>query len=123
MRMLVEVCSSPLSRACAACGKQLGRKLVPHDLRYAGFRPRGQFTESALDDVTRKRYPTAASLSGSQPNILTKLSFAKDKAKLRRPAHPRRCVARAGHAMQAMRRGDFPRLRTCVDPGGMDYKG
>ena len=45
------------------------------------------------------------------PNILTKLSFAKDKSKLRRPTSA--SMRRAGpHAMQAMRRGDFPRLRT-----------
>ena len=29
----------------------------------------------------------------------------------------------AGHALQAARRGDFPHLRTRVEPDGMDYKG
>ena len=124
VRMLVEVCSSPLIKELAQrAEKQLGRKLVPHDLWYAGFRPRGQFTESALDDVTRKRYPTAASFEADLPNILTKLSFAKDKANFV-AQHIRVDASRgAGHAMQAMRRGDFPRLRTRVGPGGMDYKG
>ncbi len=124
VRMLVEICSSPLAKKLAEkAEKQLGRKLQPHDLWYAGFRPRGQFTEEQLDTLTRKRYPTAASFESDLPNILRKLSFAPDRAKFV-AEHIRVDASRgAGHAMQAMRRGDFPRLRTRVGPSGMDYKG
>ncbi len=124
VRMLAEVCGSPLIKEVAKLAeKQLGRKLQPHDLWFAGFRPRGKFSEGELDALTRKRYPTAQAFESALPSILQKLDFAPDKAKFL-AEHIRVDASRgAGHAMQAMRRGDFPRLRTRVGPLGMDYKG
>ena len=124
VRMLAEVCGSPLIKEVAKLAEQqLGRKLQPHDLWFAGFRPRGKFSEGELDALTRKRYPTAQAFESALPSILQKLDFAPDKAKFW-AEHIRVDASRgAGHAMQAMRRGDFPRLRTRVGPLGMDYKG
>jgi len=124
VRYLAEICGSPLINEVAQLAeKQLGRKLVPHDLWYAGFRPRGKIPEAELDKLTRKRYPTAQAFEADLPAILQKLSFSPDKAKFL-AEHIRVDASRgAGHAMQAMRRGDFPRLRTRVGATGMDYKG
>jgi hypothetical protein len=104
VRMLAEVCGSPLIKEVAKLAEQqLGRKLQPHDLWFAGFRPRGKFSEGELDALTRKRYPTAQAFESALPSILQKLDFAPDKAKFLGRAHPRRCVTRgrscdAGHA-------------------------
>ncbi len=124
VRLLAEVCGSPLVKDVARLAEaQLGRKLVPHDLWYAGFRPRGKIPEATLDQLVQKRYPTAQAFEADIPKLLTKLSFSPDKAKFL-AEHIRVDASRgAGHAMPALRRGDFPRLRTRVGPLGMDYKG
>jgi hypothetical protein len=70
-----------------------------------------------------QRYPTAQAFEADIPSILQKLGFAPDKARFV-AEHIRVDPSRgAGHAMQAMRRGDFPRLRTRVEKSGMNYKG
>jgi hypothetical protein len=124
VRALIEICSSPLIKQLGVLAeKQLGRKLEAHDLWYAGFRPRSRFSEEKLDEITRKRYPSRAAFEADLPAILEKLSFTPLRAKFL-AEHIRVDAARgAGHAMQAMRRGDFPRLRTRIGPQGMDYKG
>lgn len=124
VRYLVEICSSPLIFQLASLAeKQLGRKLSGHDVWYSGFRPRNQLSEQLLDERTRLRYPTRAAFEADLPRLLQKLSFTQEKAKFL-SEHIRVDAARgAGHAMPALRRGDFPRLRTRVGPNGMDYKG
>lgn len=124
VKMLTEVASSPLAKGVAALIEQrLGRKLEPHDLWYNGFLPRGRFPEDKLDAITQKRYPSAAAFEADMPNLLVKLGFARDKARFL-AEHIRVDASRgAGHAMQAMRRGDAPRLRTRVEKAGMNYKG
>ncbi|MFO0574873.1 MAG: hypothetical protein U1A78_12860 [Polyangia bacterium] len=124
VKLLTEVCASPLARQVAALiEKRIGRKLEPHDLWYNGFLPRGRFPEDKLDAIVQKRYPTAAAFEADLPSILTRLGFSKDKARFL-AEHVRVDASRgAGHAMQAMRRGDFPRLRTRVEKTGMNYKG
>jgi hypothetical protein len=55
--------------------------------------------------------------------LLTGLGFAPARARWL-AEHIRVDPSRgAGHALQALRRGDFARLRTRVGAGGMDYKG
>ena len=124
VRQLAEICESPLVRQVAArAERQLGRKLQPHDLWFAGFRSRGKVPESELDALTRKRYPTAQAFAADLPSLLQKLSFSPERAKFL-AEHIRVDASRgAGHAMQALRRGDFPRLRTRIGALGMDYKG
>ena len=123
-KMLEDVLSSPLApRVAHLIEKRLGRKLEPFDLWYSGFKPRGAYTEAQLDEIVRKKYPTADDYKKDIPNLLEKLGFSKEKAQW---------VARnivvdpargSGHAMGAARRADQAHLRTRVEKGGMNYKG
>lgn len=124
VKMLTEICASPLAKRVAErIAQRLGRKLEPHDLWYSGFLPRGRYSEAELDRMTAQRYPTAQAFERDIPRILAQLGFAKETADFV-AGHIRVDPSRgAGHAMQAMRRGDFPRLRTRVDKAGMNYKG
>jgi hypothetical protein len=122
--LLTQVLESPVvPRVAKEMEARLGRKLGPQDLWYPGFRPGSKRPESELDALTRKRYPTAEAFAKDLPRILQGLGFTRAKAEWL-AAHIRVDPSRgAGHAQQAMRRGDFPRLRTRVDKGGMNYKG
>ncbi|WP_430384228.1 hypothetical protein [Archangium violaceum] len=122
--LLEQVLTSPLVPKVARLIEQrLGRKLEPQDLWYAGFRANAKLSEAELDKLTRQRYPTAEAFAKDLPRILQGLGFSKEKAAFL-SEHIRVDPSRgAGHAMQSMRRGDFPRLRTRVGPNGMDYKG
>jgi hypothetical protein len=123
-KMLVEVLSSPLMpRVAALIESRLGRPLEPFDIWYNGFRPRGTYTEAQLDEITRRKYPTADAFAADLPNILTGLGFTPERANYlseRIAVDPARG---AGHAWGAARRGDKARLRTRVGKDGMDYKG
>jgi hypothetical protein len=122
--MLKQVLTSPLvPRVAAVIEKRLGRKLEVQDLWYDGFKARGKFSEAELDSITRKRYPSADAFARDIPRILEQLGFAHDKAAFV-ASHIVVDPARgAGHALQAMRRGDFPHLRTRIEKEGMNYKG
>ncbi|WP_224362988.1 hypothetical protein [Hyalangium versicolor] len=122
--MLTQVLSSPLVPQVARLIEQrLGRKLEPQDLWFNGFRPGSSRSEAELDKLTRQRYPTAEAFAKDIPRILQGLGFSKERATYL-AEHIRVDPSRgAGHAMQAMRRGDFPHLRTRVEKGGMNYKG
>lgn len=124
VRLLTELCASPLAKQVGErIGQRLGRKLEPHDLWYNGFLSRGRLSEPELDALTARRYPTSQAFEADIPRILSQLGFAPAKAKFlaeRIRVDPSRG---AGHALQAMRRGDFPRLRTRVQVSGMNYKG
>ncbi len=122
--LLEQVLTSPLvPRMAKEIESRLGRKLEPQDLWYAGFKARGKLSEAELDALTRQRYPTAEAFAKDLPRLLRGLGFSKEKAAFL-SEHIRVDASRgAGHAMPALRRGDFPRLRTRVGPKGMDYKG
>ncbi len=122
--MLQQVLTSPVvANVAAEIAKRLGRKLEVQDLWYDGFKSRGALSEAELDAICRKRYPTPEAFAKDIPRILGQLGFAKDKAEFV-AAHVVVDPARgAGHALQAMRRGDFPHLRTRVEKEGMNYKG
>lgn len=119
-----EVLSSPLvPQVAAEIERRLGRPLEPIDLWYDGFLPRGVVPQAELDTETRRRYPDAPAFARDIPRVLQALDFPKAKADFL-AQHIRVDPSRgAGHAMEAMRRGDFPHLRTRVGAGGMDYKG
>ncbi|WP_293245956.1 hypothetical protein [Nannocystis sp.] len=121
--LLEQVLASPLvPRVAKLIEGRLGRPLEPVDLWYAGFKA-GSRPEAELDLLTRKRYPDAAAFAADMPRILEGLGFAAERARWL-AEHIRVDPSRgAGHALQAMRRGDAPRLRTRVGAGGMDYKG
>ncbi|HVE83746.1 MAG TPA: hypothetical protein VND93_12885 [Myxococcales bacterium] len=123
-QLLEEILTSPLvPKVAKVIQQRLGRPLEPHDIWYPGFRPRTQHTEAELDAITRKKYPTADAYAADMPALLEKMGFSRERAAFL-ASHIKVDASRgAGHAMQAMRRGDFPHLRTRVEAGGMDYKG
>ncbi len=122
--MMDEVLTSPLApRLAALIQKRLGRPLAPFDLWYDGFRPRAKHPEAELDALTRKKYPTAQAYKNDIPRMLEKLGFAPDRARYFASHIVVDPSRGAGHALEAMRRGDDPHLRTRVEAGGMNYKG
>ncbi|MCY1022966.1 hypothetical protein OV427_44930 [Pyxidicoccus sp. MSG2] len=122
--LLTQVLESPVvPRVAKEIEARLGRKLGPQDLWYPGFKPGGKRPESELDALTRKRYPTAAAFAKDMPRILQGLGFTREKASWLAARIQVDASRGAGHAQQALRRGDFPRLRTRVEKGGMNYKG
>lgn len=124
VELLTAVCASPLAgRVASLMRKRLGRNLLPQDLWYAGFKPSARHAEADLDRIVAAKYPTAARFESDMPRILGKLGFETATAQFLAD-HIRVDASRgAGHALQAMRRGDFARLRTRVEPTGMNYKG
>lgn len=122
--MLKEVVGSPLvPRVAKLIERRLGRKLEPFDIWYNGFKARGTYTEAQLDEITRKRYPTAAAYKADMANLLVKLGFTKERAQYLAANIEVDPARGSGHAMPSARRGDNPRLRTRVGKEGMDYKG
>src|SRR6185295_18484389 len=69
------------------------------------------------------KYPTADAYAADMPSLLQKLGFTPDRAAYLASKIKVDASRGAGHAMQALRRGDFPRLRTRIEAGGMDFKG
>ncbi|MEW5855597.1 MAG: hypothetical protein AB2A00_42880 [Myxococcota bacterium] len=124
MALFKDILTTPLvGKVAAVIQKKLGRKLEPQDIWYNGFKARGKYTDAELDAITRKRYPTAEAFAADMPRILRDLGFSSENAEFL-SAHIKVDPSRgAGHAMQANRRGDFPRLRTRIEKDGMNYKG
>lgn len=123
-KMLLDVVTSPqVPRVAKLIEKRLGRKLEPFDIWYNGFKPRGAYTEAQLDEITRKRYPTAAAYKADMANLLVKLGFTKERAEYLANNIEVDAARGSGHALGSGRRGDNPRLRTRVGKEGMDYKG
>jgi hypothetical protein len=122
--MLKDVLTSPLvPRVAKLIEKRLGRKLEPFDIWYNGFRSRGAYSEAQLDEITRKRYPTAEAYKKDMANLLVKLGFTKERAEYLAANIEVDPARGSGHALGSARRGDNPRLRTRVAKEGMDYKG
>lgn len=122
--LFADVLTSPLvPQVAREIERRLGRKLEPQDLWYDGFKPRSSIPEAQLDAATSKKYPNAAAYKKDMPRLLEKLGFTKEKARFLSDHILVDPARGAGHALQAARRGDFPHLRTRIDPGGMSYKG
>ncbi len=123
-KMLEDVLSSPLvPKVAALIEKRLGRKLVPIDVWYPGFRPQSPRSAAELDALVRAKYPTPEAYAKDIPNLLVKLGFPKDRADLiasRIDVHPARG---SGHAAGAGLKGYKSYLRTRVEKEGMNYKG
>lgn len=122
--MFETVLTSPLVPKIAAIVEQrLGRPLEPFDIWYAGFKPRGQYTESQLDAITCKRYPTPDAFRKDMPRILEGLGFAPERARYLTNNIVVEPARGSGHAWGAQLRSAPARLRTRVGPDGMDFKG
>lgn len=123
-QLFKQIMTSPLvPRVAQLIETRLGRKLEPFDIWYNGFLPRGRYQESELDDMVRKRYPSAEAYAADMPNLLVQLGFTPERARYlaeRIVVDPSRG---AGHAWPAARRGDKPHLRTRIEKDGMNYKG
>ena len=123
-KMFEDVLTSPLvPRVAKLIEKRLGRPLEPFDVWYSGFKQRGQYTEAQLDEIVKKKYPTAEAYEKDIPNLLRGLGFSKERAEYvakHIEVHPARG---SGHAFGAGKRGFKAYLRTRVEKDGMNYKG
>jgi hypothetical protein len=122
--MLQAVLTSPLvPRVARVIEQRLGRPLEPFDIWYNGFQPQGQYTGVQLDEITRKRYPTAAAYHADMPRMFEQLGFAPETAKFLAGNIVVDPARGSGHAHPSSMRSDHPHLRTRVGRDGMDYKG
>jgi hypothetical protein len=122
--MLEAVLTSPQFAAVGRLvERRLGRPLEPFDVWYNGFRPRQTHTEAELDEMVRKRYPTAAAFRDDLPNTLVRLGFSPERAAYLRGFIDVEPARGTGHAMGGAMRGQLARLRTRVESAGMNYKG
>ncbi len=116
--------SSPVAQQVGQrVAQRLGRPLQPFDLWYTGFRAGSGLDEGALDEITRKRYPTLAAFEADIPRILGILGFSPETARFlgeRIAVDPARGP---GHAYPAELRAGRSHLRTRMAAGGLDYKG
>ncbi len=122
--MLEQVVSSPLvPKVAALIQRRLGRPLEPFDIWYDGFRPRSTHTESELDALVAKRYPSREAYQKDIPNLLAKLGFSSDRAQYLANHIIVDPARGSGHAMGAEMRAEKAHLRTRVEKTGMNYKG
>lgn len=122
--MFEEILASPLvARVAELIASRLGRPLEPFDIWYNGFKPRSAYTESELDAIVRRRYPTAAAFEKDIPNILTRLGFTRESARFISDNIVVDPARGSGHAWGAALRGAKAHLRTRIGERGMDYKG
>ncbi|MEN6457395.1 MAG: hypothetical protein ABFC63_00485 [Thermoguttaceae bacterium] len=121
--MLEQVLASPQFAATGRLiEKRLGRPLEPFDIWYDGFRPRPAGGETQLDAMVRKRYPTADAYRADIPSLLVKLGFQPDRAAYLGTMIEVESARGAGHAVPGEMRGQKVRLRTHIEPTGMDFK-
>jgi hypothetical protein len=122
--MFEKVLASPLvPRVAALIEKRLGRPLEPFDIWYAGFKPRGQYTETQLDAMTRAKYPAPEAYHQDMPRMFQALGFTPERARYLASNIVVDPARGSGHAWGAQLRTAPAHLRTRVGPGGMDYKG
>lgn len=110
-------------KTAALVKKRLGRKLLPFDIWYEGFKPPKGMPLEQLDALVMKRYPTAESFKEDIPNILIKLGFEPETALFLALRIEVDAARGAGHAAGPGMKKDVSHLRTRVGKGGMDYQG
>ncbi|MCP5471095.1 MAG: hypothetical protein H7A18_03295 [Sinobacteraceae bacterium] len=115
--------SEQVKRTARLIEKRLGRRLEPFDIWYSGFKAAGGRSESELDALVAARYPDAAAYERDVPRLLRRLGFAADRADYVAGLIKVDPARGSGHAMGAAKRGIPTRLRTRIEPGGMNYKG
>ena len=122
--MLEQVLTSPLVPPIAKLiESRLGRPLEPFDIWYNGFRPGSKYSESELDAIVAKKYPTAADYQKDIPSLLMKLGFSPERAQYVAQHIVIEPARGSGHAMGAEMRAEKAHLRTRVGKSGMNYKG
>lgn len=122
--MLERVLTAPqFAQAARLIRQRLGRPLEPFDIWYNGFRPRERYPEAQLDEICRRKYPTAAAYRADLPNILVRLGFSPERARYLAANIDVEPARGTGHAMPGAMRGQKARLRTHVEKDGLNYKG
>lgn len=122
--MFESILTSPLVKdVCKLMEKRIGRPLEPFDIWYQGFKPKSTHSEAQLDEITRKRFPDAASFKTQLPKLLQDIGFTHEKAQFLASKIDVDPARGSGHAMGAERKSDNAHLRTRVGKAGMDYKG
>ena len=123
-KLFVNFVSSPvIKRAAKFVEKRLGRKLMPFDIWYGGFKGGNELNEENLSKTTRAKYPNVAAFKKGIPEILTKLGFTKAKAEEIAARINVDGARGAGHAWGADMKSENAHLRTRIGKTGMDYKG
>jgi hypothetical protein len=118
------IVGSPLvPKIAAIIEKRLGRPLEPFDIWYSGFKPAGAYTESQLDQITRKRYPNEAAYHQDMPRMFEALGFSPERARYLVANIVVDPARGSGHAWGAQLSAAPAHLRTRVGTDGMDYKG
>lgn len=117
------VSSEEVKMAGELISKRLGRPLQPFDIWYNGFKSRGSLNEEELNKITRAKYPDSKAFEADLPNILVKLGFNRDSARIIASRITVDAARGSGHAWGAEMRSDRARLRTRIGEKGMDYKG
>ncbi len=122
--MLTDILSSPIvPQVAKIITKRLGRPLEPFDIWYNGFKQRGTYTESQLDEIVSKKYPTPSAYKADIPVLLQKLGFSKERAEYLAGNIIVDPARGSGHALGSSMRSAPAHLRTRVEPTGMNYKG
>src|SRR2546427_7889006 len=122
--MLEQVLTSPLVPPIAKLiESRLGRPLEPFDIWYNGFRPDSRYSESELDAIVAKKYPTAEAYQRDIPNRFVTLRFSPEHAQYVAQHIVIEPARGSGHAMGAEMRSEKAHLRTRVEKSGMNYKG
>jgi hypothetical protein len=122
--MLEQVLTSPLvPQVAKLIEARLKRPLEPFDVWYNGFRPGSQYTETQLDEMVAKKYPTPQAYQQDIPNLLIKLGFSPERAQYLAGNIQVDAARGSGHAMGAQMRSEKAHLRTRVEKSGMNYKG
>src|SRR5437016_141243 len=122
--MLEQVLASPLvAQVAKLIQSRLGRPLEPFDIWYNGFRPDSKYSESELDAIVAKKYPTAEAYQKDIPNLLVKLGFSPERAQYLAQHIVIEPARGSGHAIGAEMRSEKAHLRTRVEKTGMNYKG
>jgi hypothetical protein len=122
--MFERVLTSPLvGKVAALIGKRLGRPLEPFDIWYAGFQPRGTYSEAQLDAMTRAKYPTPEAYHRDMPRMFEALGFSPERARYLASNIVVDPARGSGHAWGSQLKTAPAHLRTRVAAGGMDYKG
>lgn len=123
-KLLEDVLSSPLVADVARLiSRRLGRPLEPFDIWYNGFRPRAQYSEAELDKIVARRYPSAKAFKRDLANLLMKLGFTRETARMLASNIEVDPARGSGHAWGAAMRSAKAHLRTRIEKGGMNYKG
>ncbi|MFC1568885.1 hypothetical protein ACFL4L_01500 [bacterium] len=116
--------SEQIKRTAKLIETRLGRELKPFDIWYNGFKSRGSVSETKLDKIVGKKYPSIEKFQKGIPGLLMGLGFNQSKASYLGGKIIVDPARGAGHAWGAQQRDDNAHLRTRFAPGKpMTYKG